>query len=156
MINVHTLFPPEIINNDLVKFVEKSIRENKFIRLKAVPDGKKYNLIENPFFGYSPQQGLPLMSDPNENGLMVLDIDGKKIIYDPNANPLYKQRDSIIYAASPDYFVNGSFQDVLREFSKTYTFYLFKPNGLGDNLLRYKNRVSLIQTKIKIGLENII
>ncbi len=146
--------PEAAISDDVVRFVEESVRNNVTFKLKSVKEGVNPSRVTTGVIGFHPNYGMPYMSNPDKKqGLAAVDVYGKRIVFEPAGTPFFDQRDAVVYCQPEDTYVRGSCKEVLAAFAdKGYRFFMFRPKNVSDGLIRYESPADL-PVGAKLALE---
>lgn len=151
--NLYGVLPEEVISDNLIKFLETKFKKKQDFTIKTVPKKTDPKDILNPTIGFYSPYGIVYISNPEKKkGLIAIDFSKKILIYNPNEEAFYEQRDSVVYIQTTSQYVRETYPKILEEFqTQGYSFHKYLQKEDSKSIASFTSTKELkIGSKLKL------
>ena len=143
--HLYGVFPEEIISDNLIKLIENKFKKNQDFAIKSVPKKTDPKEISNPTIGFYSPYGIVYISNPEKKkGLIAVDFSKKILIYNPNEETFFEQRDSVVYIQTTSQYIRESYTKILEEFqTQGYNFHKFSQKDNSNSIANFASTKEL-------------
>jgi len=143
--NLYGVLPEEVISDNLIKLIENKFKKNQDFVIKSVPKKTDPKEISNPTIGFYSPYGMVYISNPQKKkGLIAIDFSRKILIYNPNEETFFEQRDSVVYVQTTSCYVREEYPQLLSEFETGgYKFHKFSQKNNSKSIANFASTKEL-------------